>query len=300
MDTILANENTSTNKHHINGIEKDLEVAREKIVELEKKVDHLKTRTALSRSIHSSGHEAQSELSVIRSVWDSSNKNEQLLREDNSHWMGSKRFNENVWRNIGAKHLDYIKTYLQFKDKLRDKFSRKKIRLLEWGPGGGSNLVAFSPYCEAIAAVDISEQNLQETKTQLSSVNFRNFESVFLNDYPNNLEFSTDTQFDVFLCTAVFQHFPSKQYGVDVLKKVKEYLAPGAICYIQIRFDDGSEKFLPRALDGYQDPKNHIYANSYWIHEFSDILTNLGFSVDMIKHINTNVHYVSYYASIPN
>lgn len=162
------------------------------------------------------------------------------------------------------------------------------------GPGGGSNAYAFRKLVQHYYGVDISRENLDETGRVTSEDGTQSFVPVLLNDDTiDDVVKAVRQPIDVFLSTAVFQHFPSKGYGVEVLKCVHQVMKPGGIGLVQIRFDNGNPKYKPiETLEDYQE--EHITATSYALDEFFGILQDVGFDEIMITSLNRNINYVTY------
>jgi hypothetical protein len=79
---------------------------------------------------------------------------------------------------------------------------------------------------------------------------------------------------DLFLCTAVYQHFPGKDYGVRVTRLAHQLLADGGVALIQTRYDDGNPLFASKSRDY---GTNAVFFTSYRVEEFWRIAEDLGF-----------------------
>ncbi len=91
---------------------------------------------------------------------------------------------------------------------------------------------------------------------------------------PEEVREKAGTKVDFFLCTAVFQHFPTKDYGVRVTRIAHDLLNDDGVALIQTRFDDGTDRFKPKTSD-YQ--ANVTYFTSYPIEEYWAIARDNGF-----------------------
>ena len=122
--------------------------------------------------------------------------------------------------------------------------------LLEWGPGGGANLSACAGCFRRLYGVDISGKNLDECARVLAEHDpAPDFRPVLIGDDPTVVSDAINEPIDVFVSTAVFQHFPSREYGVEVLRVVAGLLAPGGLGCVQIRYDNGREKYQQKHED---------------------------------------------------
>ena len=76
------------------------------------------------------------------------------------------------------------------------------------------------------------------------------FRPIVLDGEPEAVLTAIDRPVDLFVSAAVFQHFPSQEYGRRVLASASASvaMAPGAIGYVQIRYDDGTPKYAPKEV----------------------------------------------------
>lgn len=228
--------------------------------------------------------------SVIRQVWNELDNEE--LRKDNSHWRGIGRWRDDTkWRSIGANTVQLLSECAYF---VRKPPFTSKLRVLEWGPGGGSNALAMNRFAERYYGVDISAKNLAECRRMLAEEGIQDyFQPVLIESSLTAVDKSVDAPIDVFVSTAVFQHFPSKDYGVEVLKTVKRISSSDFMGVVQIRYDNGNEKFAPiQDISEYEE--KHITATSYQIDEFWTILRKVGFSPRYLKVSNSDVNYATF------
>jgi cyclopropane fatty-acyl-phospholipid synthase-like methyltransferase len=162
--------------------------------------------------------------------------------------------------------------------------------VLEWGPGGGSNLHALAPHATVLYGVDISQQNLQETERVLRMQHPQvDFHAILLRENPAEVLERVLQPVDIFVSTAVFQHFPSQQYGADVLNVVGRLCAKGCVGLIQIRFDNGNPKYTSKDFAEYE--RLHITATSYELSAFWDLCRAAGLRPVSIFDINTTNNY---------
>jgi cyclopropane fatty-acyl-phospholipid synthase-like methyltransferase len=192
---------------------------------------------------------------------------------DLSHWRGQGRWSDDrTWRAIGERHFD------SFQELCATAHRPRPIRsMVEWGPGGGANAVAFAREVAEFYGVDISEANLAECGEQLSRVGFAGWRPVKIDaGDPRGCLSDIKRPVDFFLSTAVFQHFPGKAYGAQVMRIAHELLAPRGIALVSIRYDDGSEALRQKDRDY---AKNAITFTSYGVKEFAEIARTIGFEV---------------------
>jgi hypothetical protein len=228
-------------------------------------------------------------LQEITTVWESHDDEE--YRQDQSHWRGTGRWNEQRWAELGqgtVRRLEELHNAAQ-----QDWNTAEPPVLLEWGPGGGANLYAVADRVSTMYGVDISAKNLEESARVLAEIPHSHFVPILLDGEPSTVVGSIDRPVDLFCSTAVFQHFPSQEYGAQVLRAMSQVMAPGGLGYVQIRFDDGSERYRPKSLAEYRE--RHITATSYSLSAFWDLLRDSGFVPLKIAHVNTAVNYAGFY-----
>jgi cyclopropane fatty-acyl-phospholipid synthase-like methyltransferase len=234
---------------------------------------------------------------TIKSVWDG--YEDEKRRQELSHWRGvGKWADDRKWIGVGKNTVRRIYNLQRWlKTERLEKGGNASV--LEWGPGGGSNAFAFRDYCEAYYGVDISEKNLTETQRMLKEAGSTDFfKPILLNEAPETVFASVRKPIDLFLSTAVFQHFPSKDYGLEVLSALRSISKPGTLGLIQIRYDNGEDKFSPiTSLDQYKS--KFITATSYQIDEFWNACNDAGFEVQYLAELNPKSHYATYYLSVP-
>ena len=190
--------------------------------------------------------------------------------QDMSHWRGRGRWaDQRAWATLGQRHVEMFQQLCALTGK-----TNKVRSILEWGPGGGANAVAFAPHVRRFYGVDISPANLEECGIQLESVGFADWHPITIDaNQPEQCLTAVDEPVDFVLCTAVFQHFPGKEYGIRVLGILNQVLAADGIALIQIRYDDGSDVLRCKTGD-YE--KNVVTFTSYHIEEFWQLASQAG------------------------
>ncbi len=221
-----------------------------------------------------------------KKYWSSSQENSTI--QDLSHWRGSGRWcDDESWNKIGKKHFFMYKKLCDLTE------MTGQIRsMIEWGPGGGANLIWFSKELNKIYGIDISSPNLDECERQLMENEYFGFNKVLIPaNSPEDCVDLIKPDVDFFLSTAVYQHFPSKEYGIKVTKLAYKLLSNQSIALIQIRYDDGSNRFAPKTRDYYQ---NAVNFTSYKIEEFWNIANEIGFKPIAI-YLKPEVNYAYYF-----
>lgn len=228
---------------------------------------------------------------TIKTVWNDAG--DETYRQDQSHYRGVGRWaDDEAWQDIGRSSMQKIKFLWRLLN--RPSASLTNQVALEWGPGGGANAFGLREVCSRYYGVDISEKNLAEAGRMMTAEGRPNyFKPVLLSGDPQTI-ISDVEPINIFLSTAVFQHFPSREYGIEVLKALRSMCSPNAGGFIQIRFDNGNPKYRGIAsIEEYE--RGHITANSYAIDVFWDALDAAGFQPLAINGLRTKNNYATFY-----
>ncbi|MFH1132617.1 MAG: class I SAM-dependent methyltransferase [Pseudomonadota bacterium] len=191
---------------------------------------------------------------------------------DLSHWVGEGRWaDQEKWRRIGQEHFGMYEKLCSMAN-----MPRPIKNMLEWGPGGGANAIAFTNEVQTFWGADISAGNLEECMNQLQVSGFNRFRPILVDvSKPEAVLKSLTEQIDFFLCTAVSQHFPSKEYGTRVTQIAYRALADNGIALIQNRYDDGTPAVKSKNRDYFN---NVVTFTSYSIEEYWEIARRVGFT----------------------
>jgi len=184
-----------------------------------------------------------------------------ILAQD-AHWKNFGKFEDHQqWLNLGKEHLDLITTY---SSALNVRFPVKQV--IEWGCGGGANAIHFAPKTEKFIGIDITTESLDECNKQILNIGLNNFVPLLINaSSPESVLNSQIKNADIFICTYVYELFPSPEYGIKVLKLANELLKENGIAFIQIRYNNG-KRLRKSKKWGYF---NHPYSmTTYTLEEF--------------------------------
>jgi hypothetical protein len=208
-------------------------------------------------------------------------------RRDMSHWRGHGRWAEEKWAAIGRATVGSIHRAARMLGR-----PAPAGPLLEWGPGGGSNLVACAGISQRLYGADISAKNLAECARVLAELDpSPEFRPILVGDDPTSVAAAIHEPIELFVSTAVFQHFLTREYGGEVLRVVADLLAPGALGFVQIRYDDGTPKYLQKHEDYFA---RHVTFTSYELDGFWDLLASVGLQPLDISAVNSNVNYATF------
>jgi hypothetical protein len=229
----------------------------------------------------------------ISAVWDL--HDDEDYRQDQSHWRGVGRWSDETWESIGTETWRRVNDLYRTAGRTYPEDALPVV--LEWGPGGGSNLFRFADHARVLYGVDIAAKNLGETGRVLAEKGPYDFRPILLEGDPSSITNDVTEPVDLFISTSVFQHFPSQDYGVEVLRVMRALMAPRGLAYVQIRFDNGNPIFAPKDAASYRE--QHITATSYELSAFWDTLGAVGFVPLKIANVNTKSNYAGFYFSVP-
>lgn len=176
-------------------------------------------------------HERRTELEAY-DFWNS----QTTKQKHSAHWRGSPGWRPSKWRRYGRRWLHEVETFSKrHGHELRG-------RMLEWGPGGGCNVLAFSKYFDEIVGVDISVPTLEECsrRIKLYRPDF-NFTSRHISIHDPEA-IAGSGPFDFFLCVAVIQHMPSYEWVRRCLSAAAREVKNGHPALIQYRTLDNPSK----------------------------------------------------------
>jgi len=208
-------------------------------------------------------------------------------KQDLSHWRNIGRWDDSTWREMGNDRFRLF-TELCSIAKVESCGIRKMV---EWGQGGGANAMAFAGHVSEFIGVDISRPNLEECERQLTASGFDNFRPVWVKPQTPESVLDEVDEVDFFLSTAVFQHFPSREYGVRILKIAYQLLADDGVALIQIRYDNSDTRFLTKGRD-YR--RNAITFTSYTLDGFWNRCQDVGLT-PMYMTLDPTSNYAYYF-----
>lgn len=235
-------------------------------------------------------HPKQSENQITKDAdtyWNASSEADDV--QDMSHWLGRGRWeDERLWRSVGEDHYDLIR-----RQAIAHDLPVQGQTMLEWGPGGGANLVTFAKHYSQCYTVDLSKPNLEECNRRLVSEGHAPAEAIHIDpEQPEVVREKLGSILDLFLCTAVYQHMPSREYGLRINQIAYDLLKPGGLALIQTRFDDGNRKYKSKQKDYKQQV---TFFTSYTLEEFWRHLETLGFDCLSLT-LKTQNNYAFYFA----
>jgi len=204
--------------------------------------------------------------------WASSSKR----TRDFAHIRGTGRWrDEEAWLRIGRGHLEQFCSYY-------DDGMQPLRSLLEWGPGGGSNIVAFSRVFEEATVVDISIDALRSAVMAVKDLcpGFETNAFPLTIDAPSAALKLGANSFDFLICTAVIQHMPSVEHFIETAGIWNKLLRPGAYGLVQFRTRVGCQAYRKKKKENGGAYKHNV---SRWMmlrqKEFIPIVEGAGFEV---------------------
>lgn len=189
----------------------------------------------------------------------------------NSHWCGDTGIDDTIWRELGKRHLDLFRNYLALK-----RLNRPTHRIVEWGCGGGANAIHFATEGEEFVGVDVSSNSLTECGRRLQDMGFFNYLPIQITvDNPDKAVEHLIGTCDVFLCTYVFELFPTPEYGQRIVNLAYRLLRPSGFAIIQIKYGTHERRTRPRR---WSYERNLANMTTYTIEDFWLIAEQAGFS----------------------
>jgi hypothetical protein len=193
-----------------------------------------------------------------------------------SHWLNQgEGWTDTVWRGYGEFHLQLIKDGLGLAGRTSPVHS-----VVDWGSGGGANAVAICPTVDHYFGVDISQSNLDECVRQTQALGITNFKPILIPAARPEEVLQQVNAADCFLSTAVYQHFPGRNYARRVTDIAKGLLTDDGIAVINIRYAN-----LKRQVRNWRRSyKSHAtHFNHYTVWEFEMEMAYAGMEVIEIR-----------------
>jgi 2-polyprenyl-3-methyl-5-hydroxy-6-metoxy-1,4-benzoquinol methylase len=201
----------------------------------------------------------------------------------NSHWRGTGPFAEddNLWLNVGRDHWDRFQVGARAAG-----FDRDMARVVEWGIGGGSNALAFAPYCREIVGVDVSAESVKEAGRQLSNTAVAYLPVQIGMDSPETaLDDIGAGTVDAWISYYVLELVPSPAYGLRIMQIAYRLLKPDGLAHVQIKFKT-SDPLTWRRGRSYRH--GIAQAAPYQISEFWQAMHRLGFEPVTVQVLHKN------------
>jgi 2-polyprenyl-3-methyl-5-hydroxy-6-metoxy-1,4-benzoquinol methylase len=182
---------------------------------------------------------------------------------------------ELVFERLGAETTEIFKLFARAIE-----FPTQDLDVIEWGCGGGANLVAFAPFTKRLVGVDANAEALQEAERQLVAIGRTDFAGIRVDiRSPEAAIDQWSERFDVFLCLYVFEALPTPEYGRRLLRIAAAALRPGGMALIQIKYATGHAS---AASKRYSYRLNYASMTTYPIHEFWQLAEEEGFRPRLI------------------
>ena len=196
---------------------------------------------------------AMTQLAEMRRVWDDN--------QQHAHHEGNLDGAGLSFQAIGVKTWDMLGCF-------------GGTHILEWGVGGGANPTALGKNFETYVGVDIAPKSLTAAANACPRI-----EPFLLASYPDT--FDLGRKFDTVISTACFQHFPNKEYGIEVVWALVRHMTDDGHGLIQTRYyepGDVCDPIDPRRLEQPYSER-FIRSNAYQVAEFWKILEVAGLTV---------------------
>lgn len=198
--------------------------------------------------------------------------------KQDSHWRGGGIFaDESRWLALGLEHVRIYEQFVQIAG-----LQVPLRRVTEWGCGGGMNAIHFGQFSAEFCGIDVAPASLQECAKQMELAGLHNFAPVLIDASDPEAAFSrVPGPCDLFLCTYVYECFPSPAYGIRVLRVAYNLMAAGGMAIVQIKYQQ-DWKSRSRMWDY---GKNLAWHTTYRIEEFWQVAEQCGFIPKMVTLI---------------
>lgn len=130
----------------------------------------------------------------------------------------------------GSEYVDELFSIIR--DKVDPHFKSNKI--LDFGCGPGRMIIPFSKFAEEVYGLDISEDMLNEAKTNCKKSGVENAHFLLADDQLKSIE---DHKFDIIHSYIVFQHLNTKR-GEKLFKLLFDRLIEGGIGVFHLTYSD--------------------------------------------------------------
>lgn len=194
----------------------------------------------------------------VRTVWDASTAEKRRL----AHWEPK------------GDDVERMRRFIE-----HDEFGMPYGAWLDWGCGGGALLRALDAAqlepTEYIA-VDVSKATFDHLPTDLPKTRIIKLE-------PHETTLLNAASVDVLCSFSAFQHFPSRQYGLEVLREMRRLAKPGALGFVQTRFYEPGDRNDPANVEGRPYSERYLFSCAYQVSEFWSALQRAGFTPSSVE-----------------
>lgn len=197
------------------------------------------------------------------------NGDDQLLHQ-NAHVRGAGVFaDDERWLTMGRRHLEMFTALSRVAEP-----DAPFTQIVEWGCGGGANLVAFAPLTTTYVGVDISAEALDACDAEARRNGFDGFVPTLVDAAAPETALALErARTDLFLCTYVLELVPTPAYGLRLMAIAAELLTPGGLAFVQVKYSVGRRSSRSRPWDY---GRNLASNTSYAIDDFWTSASDLG------------------------
>lgn len=219
--------------------------------------------------------------------WNRPKANDLQYEKALSHHCGTRLWDKKKFTQYGKSHyVMYIKALIYNKLSKRNSGNlnaivnnKLDIDIVDWGPGGGSLMLAFAKNIKGTYyGVDIADENLEECYLRADEAGIKNFQGILINITNPEKVYSKIKKCNLFICTAVFPHLPHKEYAERITKIASNLLEKDGIGIIHVLLTEKKRIF-------------HIGSYASQVH------TNTVFTyeeyIQILKKYNLDVLYVT-------
>jgi 2-polyprenyl-3-methyl-5-hydroxy-6-metoxy-1,4-benzoquinol methylase len=193
--------------------------------------------------------------------------------QNQTHTRSGSAMRDGAWEQVGRDHLALFKQMLSAPGVVN--VEPRYPSIVEWGVGGGSNAVAFSPLGQKFYGVDLTQEIVDEAAYQVAQSTGSPFVPVVLDMEHPGRAWQEIGKADLFLCLYVLELVPSQEHGLDIMTLAHQMLNDDGLAFVQIKYDTGSWRTRSRG----RRYRRSIAASmtTYPIHEFWELMVDVGF-----------------------
>lgn len=204
---------------------------------------------------------------------------------------------DEVYRELGAQAVARIERFAGALGRSLD-----GLAVLEWGCGGGANLVALADRVDRIVGIDVAPDVLACARDELIRAGRPEAELHCIPvDAPEAaLELLSDPV-DLFICLYVIEIMPSTSHVRRVLRVARSWLRPGGMAIVQVKYRTTDPRTASRKFAYAVAPSS---MTTFGIDEFWELAEAEGFvarhvELEPLQPLVNEEHYAYYLLTNP-
>lgn len=200
-----------------------------------------------------------------------------------AHIRGPGGLRSEVWEALGNRHARILQMFARSVE-----MNLKDLTIVDWGCGGGANVVALAPFASRILGVDVAQHAIDAAQREAAPhIQAGRFETFLIdsNDPETIHSMIPSGAVDVFFCTYVFELIPTPAYGERILMIARRLLHNRGIAVVQIKYE-GSRRSTRSRHHTYR--LNVANTTTYDLAQFWSMSSSAGFTPLLFHLIPTD------------